>query len=154
MSIRAPCSHRCRVLTGRDEHTDEFSTQFAEASATPGPTNLKAVFRNHNTVDVRFDPVRGAKGYRFTPSGDHVKAFGSQGTGSGQFDTPVDLAVDEQGNDEQGNRLRTFDKLGVVNGVAVTPDGTILAVAEWTAVHELSMSVGAPRGSQSNTGKR
>lgn len=373
------------AMAGHDEYVFEFPTQFAESAAPPGPKNLKAAFRNHNTVDIRFDPVPGAREYRlygkkdgevptvspytllrthnaaelqfretgvfpvnsdqpltlvvkerenlylavtavdeqgresdwsnvanvhplqavnriavaadgkryisdvhggrifrqnpdrtvddwralirdhagwrfngvaltstgeilatdvnvhclhrFTPGGTHVKTNGAKGSGNGQFDTPIDLAIDDQGNvyvadlknrrvqifdrelnwkmtvaeglqspqgvavdgtrlyvaddgakqvvifekaddawrpaqkidgfqrpfdvavdqagriivadrkaqavfvfDRHGKPVQAFEKLGVVNGVAVTPDGTILATAEWNAVHELSLS--------------
>ena len=56
--------------------------------------------------------------WRITDEGiaEFVSAFGSEGTGPGEFRTPSDVTVDEQGNryvtDQNNNRIQVFDAQG------------------------------------------
>ena len=49
---------------------------------------------------------------KFTPEGEFLVAFGSQGIGPGQFERPTDMAFDEEGNvyvvDFGNNRIQKF----------------------------------------------
>lgn len=90
---------------------------------------------------------------RFDPSGTYVSQWGTQGTGSGQFDQPEDAAIDNAGNlwvsDGWGanHRVQKFDRTGTYltqlgtpgtgngqfdrpRGLAFAPDGT-LVVGDW-----------------------
>ena len=59
----------------------------------------------------------------FTPEGGFVRAFGSLGSGPGQFTLPFDLSVDDAGNvyvlDDGAERITKF-----------APDGTAIWVAD------------------------
>jgi len=49
---------------------------------------------------------------KFTPEGEFLAAFGSQGNGPGQFERPTDVALDDEGNvfvvDFGNNRIQEF----------------------------------------------
>ena len=52
----------------------------------------------------------------FSPAGEKLRSFGSQGSGHGQFNTPRGVAVDDDGNilvaDEKNHRIQIFTRDG------------------------------------------
>ncbi len=76
---------------------------------------------------------------KWTKDGRFIKAFGSSGTGPGEFDVPHALALDSRGRlfvaDRNNNRIQIFTQDGVFvdqwtqfgrpSGIAITADDTI-----------------------------
>ena len=76
---------------------------------------------------------------KFSEDGAFIKAWGSKGTGPGQFDLPHTIAIDSQGRvfvgdrsnariqifDQDGTFLDEWDQFGRVSGLMITSDDTI-----------------------------
>jgi sugar lactone lactonase YvrE len=73
--------------------------------------------------DVYIADWRNDRIQKFTPDGDFLMAFGSSGSGEGEFNRPSSVAVDHDGiiyvADWMNNRLQVFD-----------PDGNFVTMIE------------------------
>lgn len=88
----------------------------------------------------------------FDVNGGFILAFGTAGSGDGQFDRPCSVDVDKSGNIYVGDQVRVqkFDKTGrflmklpgtgAANGVAVTDGGTIIVTSPGNAVRAFDPS--------------
>ncbi len=93
---------------------------------------------------------------KFDTQGNFVLAFGTAGTGNGQFDLPTSVAVDASGNvwvgdywnlrvekfDSNGNYLLQFATINHPTGIAFDPSGNVWVTNQYANVVEKFSSSG------------
>lgn len=114
------------------------------AHGGPGSSGPFGLVSFNRPTDVAWDAAGNifvSDGYgnshvvKFSPLGDFVKEWGTQGTEAGQFRTPHSIAVDAKGNvyvgdrgnrriqvfDNDGNYLKEFTSAGAPWAICITP---------------------------------
>ena len=100
------------------------------------------VVDGHGTVDLKLPPDTVTRVIKFTPDGKFIKAWGSLGSGRGQFRNPHALAFDSKGRlfvaDRVNGRIQVFDQDGKwlteyrafnhPSGLYIAADDTLYAV--------------------------
>lgn len=87
-----------------------------------GPNGDVLISEGHSGQGVNLEPDKVARISRFTKEGTFIKSLGRYGTGSGEFRTPHDLALDPKG------RLFVADR-GNMRVQILDPDGNF--IAQW-----------------------
>lgn len=105
------------------------------------------------------DGYGNARVVEFTREGKFVRAWGSYGTGPGQFNTPHAIAVDYKGllyvSDRENNRiqifgpegkfLRQWKHLGATQGIHITPKDELWVITHRTNIENLTYDTLAGR---------
>jgi len=134
-SVRNPSSDR--------ELAWEFERLFALGGVDEGPAAFFRVFPSSIGVDADGNLyVLDAGNYtvaKFDPTGRHIRSFGRQGEGPGEFGFPSDMAVHRDGSvavyDFDGRGLSRFDPDGEFTGTLPLPGPLQRQVALLDAGH-------------------
>ena len=119
------------------------STMFHDPSdITTAPNGDIFVADGHGAVDPNLPPDTITRIIKFTPDGKFIKAWGSLGSGPGQFRNPHGLVFDSQGRllvadrvngriqlfDQDGHYLTEWHDFGFPSGLYIDADDTLYAV--------------------------
>jgi DNA-binding beta-propeller fold protein YncE len=105
------------------------------------------------------DGYGNARVVEFTRDGKFVRAWGSYGSGPGQFNTPHAIAVDSKGrlyvSDRENNRIQIFDPtgkflrqwehLGATQGIHITANDELWVITHRTNIENLTYDTLAGR---------
>lgn len=157
-------------VTDNRHHQVKKFTPDGELRLTLGVKGEAAADDTHfgRPTDIAFAPtgeVYISDGYgnsrvvKFTKDGEYITAWGTKGTGPGEFNTVHSVAVDSKGTvyvsdrennriqifDADGNYLREWNHLGATQNIFITPDDDMWIITHRNNIENLTYDTLAGR---------
>ncbi|HET7485276.1 MAG TPA: 6-bladed beta-propeller [Solirubrobacterales bacterium] len=116
---------RVQEFTAEGKFLAQFGSKGIEKSQLESPEGITIDPDGNVWVTDSNDELYSSRIEEFTPKGEFIRTFGSQGTGTGQFKNPSDLTFDSEGNlwvvDSINDRIQVFSAEGTYLGKFGTP---------------------------------